>query len=167
VKSLRRYFGSLLPALLFSVGGLTAQGSSDRDRVSAVLDALHAKASEADFDGYFDLYADEAVFLGTDATERWPRDAFMAYTKPRFDTGTGWTYTLIERHVTIAPGGQTAWFDERLDNASIGESRGSGVLVRQDGEWKIAQYNLTVPIPNDLLRGVAEEIRAFLTPGSH
>jgi ketosteroid isomerase-like protein len=35
-----------------------------------VLDALHARASAADFDGYFELYTDDAVFLGTDATER-------------------------------------------------------------------------------------------------
>ena len=29
------------------------------------------------------------------------------------------------------------------------------------GAWKIAQYNLTVPIPNDLLAGFAEKIREF------
>ncbi len=157
-----RRFGWLTVSSFLLVVPLVAQDSAATGEISRVLDALHTKASEADFEGYFDLYASEAVFLGTDATERWPRDEFMAYTKVRFDTGTGWTYTPIERHVTIAPGGQTAWFDERLDNANIGESRGSGVLVLEDGEWKIAQYNLTVPVPNDLLRGVAEQIRAYL-----
>ena len=132
-----------------------------RAEVSAVLDALHAAASEADFEGYFSLYAGEAVFLGTDATERWTREEFMDYTKARFDTGTGWTYHMLERHIAIAPGGATAWFDERLENANLGETRGSGVLVMEDGGWKIAQYNLTIPIPNEMAREVAQRIRAL------
>ncbi len=132
-----------------------------RDDVSATLDALHEAASEADFDRYFSLYAREAVFLGTDATERWTREEFMDYTKARFDAGTGWTYHMLERHIAIAPGGRTAWFDERLENANLGETRGSGVLVMEDGNWRIAQYNLTIPIPNEMAREVAERIRAL------
>ena len=27
--------------------------------------------------------------------------------------------------------------------------RGSGVLVLEKGKWKVSQYNLSVPIPND------------------
>lgn len=132
-----------------------------RDEVSATLDALHEAASEANFDRYFSLYAGEAVFLGTDATERWTREEFMDYTRARFDTGTGWTYHMLERHIAIAPGGGTAWFDERLENANLGETRGSGVLVMEDGAWKIAQYNLTIPIPNEMAREVAQRIRAL------
>ena len=132
-----------------------------RAEVSAVLDALHTMASEADFDGYFNLYAREAVFLGTDATERWTREEFMDYTRARFDTGTGWTYHMLERHVSVAPDGRTAWFDERLENANLGETRGSGVLVQEEGRWKIAQYNLTIPIPNEMAREVAQRIRAL------
>ncbi|MFN9993591.1 MAG: nuclear transport factor 2 family protein, partial [Phycisphaerales bacterium] len=41
-----------------------------------------------------------------------------------------------------------------------GECRGSGVLLRLNDEWKIVQYNLTVPIPNDMLADVARDIRA-------
>lgn len=132
-----------------------------RAAVSAILDALHEAASQADFDRYSSLYADEAVFLGTDATERWTRQEFMDYTKARFDTGTGWTYHMLERHIAIAPGGGTAWFDERLENANLGETRGSGVLVMEGGGWRIAQYNLTIPIPNEMAREVAERIRTL------
>ena len=138
-----------------------AQQSAPERQVSEVLDALHGAASEADFDRYFSLYADEAVFLGTDATERWTREEFIAYTKVRFDGGTGWTYMKLERHISIAPNGETAWFDERLENEGLGETRGSGVLVREDGGWKIAQYNLTIPVPNELARDVARQIRAL------
>ena len=150
---------SFLAAAALPAGSLAGQDA--RAEVSAVLDALHAAASEADFDPYFSLYAGEAVFLGTDATERWTREEFMDYTKGRFDTGTGWTYHMLERHIAIAPGGRTAWFDERLENANLGETRGSGVLVMEDGGWKIAQYNLTIPIPNEMVREVAARIRAL------
>lgn len=138
-----------------------AQQGDDEKQISEALDALHAAASEANFDRYFELYAREAIFLGTDATERWTRDEFMGYTKTRFDTGTGWTYEMLERHVYIASGARTAWFDERLENAGLGETRGSGVLVKENGKWKVAQYNLTIPIPNGLSRDVVRQIRAL------
>ena len=55
--------------------------------------------------------------------------------------------------------GDVAWFDEKLDSASYGDVRGSGVLVKVRGEWKIAHYNLTIPIPNSLAKTVVEMIR--------
>ncbi|MDH3427291.1 MAG: nuclear transport factor 2 family protein, partial [Gemmatimonadota bacterium] len=80
--------------------------------VAATLDALHAAASEADGDSYFALFAEEGVFYGTDATERWSVDQFRAYVLPFFDRGQGWTYTPTERHVYVSDDGSTAWFDE-------------------------------------------------------
>ena len=160
-RSLARFaVSALLVAPALPASPLAGQDDARAD-VSATLDALHEAASEAAFDRYFSLYADEAVFLGTDATERWTREEFMDYTKARFDTGTGWTYHMLERHIAIAPGGRTAWFDERLENANLGETRGSGVLVMEGGGWKIAQYNLTIPIPNEMAREVAERIRTL------
>lgn len=138
------------------------QEANEGQRVSEVLDALHTAASQANFDRYFELYAREAIFLGTDATERWTRAEFMGYTKTRFETGTGWTYEVLERHVYIASGAKTAWFDERLENEGLGETRGSGVLLKENGEWKVAQYNLTIPIPNELSRDVVRQIRALV-----
>ena len=81
--------------------------------------------------------------------------------KARVDTGLGWTYHILERHISVAPDGATAWFDERLDNAGLGETRRSGVLVVEDGRWRIAQYSLTILIPNELARDVASQIRAL------
>ncbi|MCZ6754618.1 MAG: nuclear transport factor 2 family protein [Gemmatimonadetes bacterium] len=131
----------------------------DEQLVAATLNTLHQAASEADFNRYNGVFAANAVFLGTDATERWTRDQFMGYAKPYFDQGRGWTYVMVERHVSIAADGATAWFDERLDNASYGETRGSGVLIKESGEWKISQYNLTIPMPNDLAREFVDRIR--------
>ena len=69
---------------------------------------------------------------------------------------------MLERHVYIASGAKTAWFDERLENEGLGETRGSGVLLKENGEWKVAQYNLTIPIPNELSRDVVRQIRALV-----
>jgi ketosteroid isomerase-like protein len=127
--------------------------------VSAVLDELHAAASAADFDRYFGVYAPDAVFLGTDATERWTLEEFKDYARAPFSQGRGWTYAMLERHVTISEHGHTAWFDERLDNEFLGETRGSGVLVHSEAGWKVAQYNLTIPVPNDLAAEFVARIR--------
>jgi hypothetical protein len=75
------------------------------------------------------------------------------------DQYAGLTFAPRNRNVTISPDGHTAWFDELLDSASYGECRGSGVLRQVGGEWKIAQYNLSIPIPNALAKQFVEEIR--------
>ena len=93
--------------------------------------------------------------MGTDATERWTIDEFKGYARPAFDRGTGWTYVMTDRNIFISEDGNTAWFDELLENDGFGQCRGTGALVKIDGAWKVSQYNLTVPIPNDLLRKVA------------
>ena len=134
---------------------------SEEDAVSAVLDDIHRLASEADFEGYFNLYTSDAVFMGTDATERWSIAEFKQYARPAFDRGSGWTYVMTERNVFLSDDGNTAWFDEQLENEGFGECRGTGVLVKMDGVWKVSQYNLTVPIPNELLRDVVAQIRAL------
>lgn len=141
---------------------LAEDAALDSVAVSRVLDDLHRAAHAGDFEGYFALYADDAVFLGTDPEERWPIEEFRTFARPHFEDGHGWTYHPIERHVRIGPEGRVAWFDERLDNASLGETRGTGALVRgEDGRWRVAQYNLTIPVPNALASEVVERIRSM------
>lgn len=132
----------------------------DRERAAAeaVLEDLHRLASEGDFDAYFDLYTPDAVFMGTDATERWSLEDFRGYAS----ASSGWTYRMTERHVFVDADASTAWFDERLENDRYGETRGTGVLVKTGTGWKIAQYNLTIPIPNALAREFAGRIREHL-----
>jgi len=47
-----------------------------------------------------------------------------------------------------------------LDTPNLGVCRGSGVLVKLGGKWKIAQYNLSVPIPNALVGAIVKQIGA-------
>lgn len=129
------------------------------NEIDSILDMLHSAASDANGDVYFDLFHTDGIFLGTDATERWTVDEFKAYAKPFFDQGRGWTYTVTVRRLSFSPDGKTIWFDELLENDNLGQCRGSGVLLPENGEWKIAQYNLSIPIPNDLASDVVGKIR--------
>ena len=132
-----------------------------QEEVNSVLDSLHHLASVADQKKYIDLFSKNAVFFGTDISERWPIDEFDSYVKSRFDTGTGWTYKTNSRNIFVAKDKRTAWFDEIVENKSYGEFRGTGVLVLENNEWKISQYNLLLPIPNDYLQKYANEIKKY------
>lgn len=143
--------------LLFATGTVTA---GEEEAIASVLDALHETASRAEGERYFALFADDAIFFGTDAEERWTVDQFRAYAEPFFQQGRGWTYRVEQRNVFFGPGGDVAWFDEELFNEKYGRCRGTGVLTRTEDGWKISQYNLTIPIPNDLAAAVVEMIRS-------
>ena len=69
-----------------------------------------------------------------------------------FPGGRGWTYQPIERFWRIA--NSVASFDEQLDNAGLGLRRESGVAILEQGEWKVAQYNLALLIPNGIVDNI-------------
>jgi hypothetical protein len=162
---MRRGFSSLVVLIMIwccCVPLIGTAASNDAEMaVGAVLDTLHRAASEADGDLYFSLFAVDAVFLGTDAAERWSIEQFKAFAQPYFSKGQGWTYVPGERHVDILPGGSTARFDEILSNEAYGICRGTGVLVLTPQGWRISQYSLSIPIPNDLAKDIVRRIREF------
>ena len=140
-----------------------AQDTNPVPAIDATLDAFHRAASVADGAHYFALFSRDGVFIGTDASERWTVAQFRAYAEPYFSKGRGWTYVPRVRHVVVAdlPCRCVAAFDEILDNSNYGTTRGTGTVVLENGSWKIAQYALTIPVPNDLARDVVSRIRAF------
>ncbi|MDE2485801.1 MAG: nuclear transport factor 2 family protein [Alphaproteobacteria bacterium] len=155
-----------LLALVFALLAAPAWAApAEEAAVGKTLDAFHAAAARSDFKAYFDLFAPDGVFIGTDAHERWTVAQFKTYAKPAFAAHKGWTYVprAGARHVTIAdiPCHCVAWFDELLDSKAYGTSRGTGVLVKGDHGWKIAQYALTFPIPNDLAKDMTGKIKAY------
>ncbi|MFO1077240.1 MAG: nuclear transport factor 2 family protein [Planctomycetota bacterium] len=149
-----------LPAHLRNLRA-TAEPDGAAGEVAHALDRFHDAAAKGDEDVYFALLPDDAVFLGTDGTERWTGAGFRKFALPYFRRGPAWIYVPTARHVAVLPGGDVATFDEMLDNEAYGECRGSGVLARRDGRWVVLQYNLSVPIPNDLARAFVARIRAF------
>ena len=128
----------------------TAQSALD-----LLIDGLHKDAHEGNFETYFARYTSDAVFMGTDKTERWTIDAFKTYAAPAFEDGHGWTYKVVERN--WEGDGDTRWFDEILFNEKLGHCRGTGVVEKVDGNWKIAHYSLTLLIPNDIAETVGSQ----------
>ena len=129
--------------------------NSDKEKISLTLDAWHKAATDAKFDAYFNLMADDAIFIGTDATENWTKPDFKVWAKPYFDKGTTWNFTALERHIFFDKAGKIAWFDELL-NTQMKICRGSGVLVKVGKEWKIQHYVLSMTIPNDEVDAVVK-----------
>jgi hypothetical protein len=154
-----------------------------------VLDDFHSAAAAADFNRYFSHWTPESVFLGTDATERWVGDEFKDFARPIFERGKGWTYKPRDRHVTVVGPDVVFFDElldhGRLGTcrgsgvlkrfgAQAGLARGAGAggvggQVEQGdggpgaappaGEWKVMQYNLSIPVPNDKAEAVVRVIR--------
>ena len=159
---MNRYFTLVFIALFAN----QIQGqATDLEKINATLDQWHLSAANADFKGYFDLLSEEAVFIGTDASEVWDKTGFMNFSRPYFEQGKAWAFKSIDRNIYLSPSGDLAWFDELLDTW-MQLCRGSGVVRKIDGQWKIAHYVLSLTIPNEEIDPVIElkreKDRAFI-----
>ena len=133
--------------LLFATVFANAQ-NTEKDKINQTLDAWHKAAADVKFDAYFNAMTEDAIYIGTDATENWIKPDFKAWAKPYFDKGTTWNFKALERHIFFDKTGKIAWFDELL-NTQMKICRGSGVLVKVGKEWKIQHYVLSMTIPNE------------------
>lgn len=131
--------------------------SDERAPIDAVLDDWHAAAAASNLDRYMSHMSESGIFLGTDATERWTKAEFRAYSQRPFSAGRGWTMRSVRRSVSVR--GDVAYFDEALETQNLGPARGSGVLAREGDRWVILQYNLSITVPNDRF----ESVRALLS----
>ncbi|AUD59723.1 hypothetical protein AYJ58_09570 [Shewanella sp. Pdp11] len=162
----RASLGLLLSALMLGGLNVSAQAqdsptqsaqkasSPDQQAAAQVLDLLNQYSSDANWDKYFALYRKDGIFIGTDAKERWGMAEFEHYSRPT----KGWRYDLTERH--LIQHGDVILFDELLNSPAYGVSRGTGTLIKTDGNWKIAQYHLSFPIPNEIAKSITAEIKA-------
>lgn len=121
-------------------------------RIDALLNQWHLAAAKADEDAFFGRMTSDAIYIGTDATERWKRDELKEWSKAYFQKETAWDFKPLSRNITIGPGGQIAWFDELLDTW-MGTCRSTGILLLVEGDWKINYYHLSVALPNDKIDG--------------
>jgi ketosteroid isomerase-like protein len=149
---------------IFALGCGTANRAAAIGEINRALDAWHVSASKADRAGYIGFMAEDGVFMGTDASERWTAAEFDEFVALYFDKGVGWTYVPQDRHVVLSDDGRTAWFDERLISEKYGELRGTGVLRLRDGAWKLVHYSMTFPLPNAITKEVVEMIRTRELP---
>ena len=148
----------------------SAWPAGDVGDVHRAIDDFNDAAAKADEDRYFGSFAPEGVFLGTDPKERWNLEEFKAFGWPYFTKrSSAWIFVPQQRWVSVTPDGNSASFHERLGSRSYGRCRGTGALRKINGQWKVTLYDLTVPIPNDLMKGfvgkiVLEAAAKHLTP---
>ncbi|NOZ67515.1 MAG: nuclear transport factor 2 family protein [Alphaproteobacteria bacterium] len=148
-------------SLILVVGMAPAIASDDRAAITAVMDGFHDAAAQADEKRYLGYFTVEGVFMGTDDWERWPlKPDFTEYVHERFKGGTGWTYQPQERHIAFAPGHKVAWIDEITKSEKWGLFRGTGVLLKEGNDWKIAHYAMSVLVPNEAWVAVSDLTKA-------
>lgn len=138
----------LLTLSISCANGQKINTSQTENEINAVLEGWHKAAADADFDAYFNKMTEDSYFLGTDATENWNYTDFKAFSKPYFDKGKAWSFSTLDRNIFVDTNESIAWFDEHL-STQMGICRGSGVLKKVAGQWKIAHYVLSIAVPNE------------------
>jgi hypothetical protein len=133
----------------------SATAQNDEVAINTLLNNWHKAAANANFNDYFKVLTDDAIYIGTDATENWNKTQFEAFAKPYFDKGKAWSFTALERHIYFSKDKKTAWFDELL-NTQMKICRGSGVLVKVKNIWMIKHYVLSMTIPNETTNEVVK-----------
>ncbi len=137
----------VLPLLLCLHG---VANSSAVDEIGKVIDDFHDAAAHGDKHRYLGHLSEDAVFMGTDEWERWPKNPdFSDYVDGRFENGRGWNYKSVERKIHVSNSADVAWFDEVVFSATNGRFRGTGVLTMQNGSWKISHYAMSFLILNE------------------
>jgi hypothetical protein len=119
------------------------------------LDTLQRAGAEADPTAFLALLSTDAVFLGVDGKSRLEGQSLRSFVSEQFSRGAGWGYRSHQREIRLSADGGVAWFDESLEHDQLGRGWGSGVLIKTDAGWRIAQYSLTVPAPDDMTTSVA------------
>jgi len=150
-----RWVWILIPLIISCKNSISQQQENtiqSKAQISKTLNRWHQAAADADFNTYFGLMSNDAVFVGTDSSEVWTKNAFMKFSKPYFDKGKAWAFKPIKRHIYLDQNHKDiAWFDETLDTW-MGVCRGSGVLEKTQGKWLIKHYVLSVTVPNEKMK---------------
>lgn len=132
-------------------------------QVNAFVDAWHDDAAHARM-AYFDKIAADGVYIGTDRSELWSRDQFKAWSKKYFEAGKAWSFTATRRNVYATPDGAMIWFDELLDTPNMGHCMASGVLRKTATGFEIVHYQLSLAVPNPLMKSIKDLIATHEKP---
>jgi len=150
----------LLLACCLLLCSLAAQADANlKRRVDAFVDRWHDDAAHARL-AYFDKIAKDGIYIGTDKTERWRRDAFKTWAAPYFKRKSAWSFKTIGRHVYESGDGSMVWFDELLDT-QMGVCQASGVMRRKGDSFEIVHYQLSMAVPNEVGGQVTKLIKDF------
>ena len=148
----------LAAAFLLLSLGLSGAASAETDalltkQVNAFVDEWHDDAANARM-AYFDKIAEDGVYIGTDRTELWKRDAFKAWARKYFDRKSAWSFKATRRNVYASKDKSLIWFDELLDTPNMGPCMASGVIRKTAKGFEIVHYQLSMAVPNEVAKQV-------------
>ncbi len=154
-----RFFSALLTVLTIASAPAHAADldAAYQQKINAFLDEWHDDAAHSRA-RFFDKMAPDAIYIGTDKTERWTRDELRAWSKPYFARPSAWAFTAIKRHIAGSADQQFIWFDEQL-STQMGVCQASGVIRSTGTGFQILHYQLSIAVPNELADQVVESIR--------
>jgi len=135
-----------------------------QDSPGSALDALHKAGMDANQPAFAALLAEDVIFLGMDGANRLEGAAVRNFVSNSFASGKAWAYSSSLREIRLSGDGSVAWFDEVLEHDRLGSGRGTGVLIRKSEGWRVAQYSLTIPLPNGVMGTSAAEAGAATSP---
>ena len=149
-------------AAAFLCLGLTGLSHAGTDptltkQVNAFVDEWHDDAAHARL-AYFDKMAKDGVYIGTDRTELWQRDAFKAWAAKYFERKAAWSFKATRRNVYASADKSLIWFDELLDTPNMGPCMASGVIRRTAKGFEIVHYQLSMAVPNEVADKVTKTI---------
>jgi hypothetical protein len=115
------------------------------------IDKWHKDASEGNFEAYFNAIDQDGIYIGTDPDEYWTKQEFLEWSRSYFEKGKAWSFETIERNTFFADDEDLVWFSEKL-NTSMGVCHATGIAEHSIEGWKIKYYQLSVTVPNELLK---------------
>lgn len=129
---------------------------SDVQQVRAVIDEMNGALNAGDAGRIRALLSErpDAVHIGTDASE-WETSKELVDAVAAASTDSGIQAVVDDLSVHVL--GDVAWAEGRGRFTNPGGAqrrvRMTGVLVREDGRWKVAQQHASIGVPNaDIFR---------------
>ncbi len=119
--------------------------------VAEFITNWHKAAADANINSYFGMMSEDAIYIGTDASERWTKKEFFQFCEPHFSKGKAWDFKPYNRQINFSKDGKTIWFDELLETW-MGVCRGSGVIRNENNTLLITHYHLSVTIKNEKVK---------------
>lgn len=122
----------------------------DEDAILALLNRHHEAAAVKNIEALQDVFSEGALFVGTDDTEKWTRNQLLDALEK---TESGWDMTdCHHRHVYAVPEMLgVATFFETMRHTKYGLLRGSGMVFKELGTWRISLYVLSFSVPNHVV----------------
>jgi ketosteroid isomerase-like protein len=131
-------------------------GTGSRDEIRELLGELIEAQNSGDAPRLRSMLSErpDAVHIGTDAEEWWTSNQLVDDVAA---AGGGDDIRVVADDIDVHVQGDIAWVEGRgrFTRADGAERpvRMTGVLVREDGQWKIVQSHASIAVPNGAIFG--------------